>query len=238
MSFLMEDIVMDENVEFLIEEEANVDEAENDVGEESILLLVEDCNLESNVDTFSCGTCKCTWNELSTFLEHKNTFCCPEQILEVDNDNDEDDEEDEDVVLQPETSQEVHFDDAAEVFTLEQVFSENSSKENVEFVVNLEDNDVENVFENDVGNENVIFQLEETEEEPVSNRPPNFPLEVDEDGDEPRHRLACSVCGKHFSFSIQFSKWSDKKKYFFGECHYSFGYFSISSLKCNSLHYI
>ena len=219
MSFLMDDHVMNENVEFLIDDESSsVDEI--DVDEESVFLVIEDVrsdvehniesniendtennveNNESNVDTFCCGTCQCTWNDLLGFLEHKKTPCQPDDLF-----------------LQPPTSTEMSFDENSSTLQHETFIVENSSTlqpetfilensppptQSDEFVVDNQDSYV--VGNEEEEDENVIFQIEEEEEdegEMGSNPNPNFPLELDEEEVEPpilRHNLACSVCGKN-----------------------------------------
>jgi hypothetical protein len=213
----MDDHVMNENVEFLINDEtSSVDEI--DVDEESVFLVIEDVrsdvenytesnvenniennvenSIESNVDTFCCGTCQCTWNDLLGFLEHKKTPCQPDNLF-----------------LQPPT--EMSFDENISTLQPETFILENSSTlqpetfilENLstptqsdEFVVDNQDSYV--VGNEEEEDENVIFQIEEEEEddEMGSNPNPNFPLELEEQEVELpilRHKLACSVCCKN-----------------------------------------
>ncbi len=210
MSFLTDDHVMNENVEFLIDDESS------SVDEESVFLVIEDVrsdvenytenniennvvnNIESKVDTFCCGTCQCTWNDLLGFLEHKKTPCQPDDLF-----------------LQPPTSTEMSFDENSSTLQPETFIVENSSTlqsetfilenstsptQSDEFVVENQDSYV--VGNEEEVDENVIFQIEEEEEEDElgSNPNPNFPLELEEQEVEPpilRHKLACSVCGKN-----------------------------------------
>ncbi len=204
MSFLTDDHVMNENVEFLIDEESSsVDEI--DVDEESVFLVIEDVrsdvdhnidnyvenntesnvdnNIESNVDTFCCGTCQCAWNDLLGFLEHKKTPCQPDDLF-----------------LQPPTSTEMSFDENSSTLQPETFILENSSTptQSDEFVVDNQDSYV--VGNEEEEDENVIFQIEEEDDESGSNPNPNFPLEFDEEEVELpilRHKLACSVCCKN-----------------------------------------
>jgi hypothetical protein len=216
----MDDHLMNENVEFVIDDESSsVDEI--DVDEESVFLVIEDVrsdvenyiesnvennidnnvdnNIESNVDTFCCGTCQCTWNDLLGFLEHKKTPCQPNDLF-----------------LQPPTSTEMSFDENSSTLQPETFILENSSTlqpetfilensppptQSDEFIVDNQGSYV--VGNEEEEDENVIFQIAEEEEEDDelgSNPNPNFPLELDEEEVELpilRHKLACSVCGKN-----------------------------------------
>ena len=207
MSFLTDDHLMNENVEFLIDDESSsVDEI--DVDEESVFLVIEDVrsdvenyiesngenniennvenSIESNVDTFCCGTCQCTWNDLLGFLEHKKTPCQPDNLF-----------------LQPPTSTEMSFDENSSTLQPETFILENSSTptQSDEFVVDNQGSYV--VGNEEEEDENVIFQIEEEEEdegEMGSNPNPNFPLELEEQEVELpilRHKLACSFCCKN-----------------------------------------